>query len=82
VSIADDLACQQLVELVTEYLEGSLPPAERARFEVHLAVCASCRAHLEQMQKTIRTVGRVSIDSIPPETKQDLLQAFRDWKRS
>ena len=80
-SITDDLACQELVELVTEYLEGTLPPAERARFEEHVAVCASCRHYLEQMHQTVRTVGRLSVDSIAPEAKQNLLKAFRNWQR-
>ena len=80
-AIADDPACQELVELVTEYLEGGLPPVERARFEAHVAACASCRRYLEQMRQAVRTLGRVSADSIAPETRQGLLDAFRDWKR-
>lgn len=74
------LTCQELVELVTEYLEGTLSPAERARFEEHLAVCPGCQIYLDQMRQTIRTVGKLTEESISSEAKQDLLQLFRDWK--
>ena len=78
----DDLPCQELVELVTEYLEGGLPEAERVRFEAHLALCSGCRTYLEQMRQTIRAVGRLAEESIEPKAKQQLLTAFRDWRRS
>jgi len=76
------LTCQELVELVTEYLEGTLPPAERAHFEEHLAVCPGCQIYLDQMRQTIRTVGKLTEESISSEVKQDLLQLFRDWKKA
>jgi predicted anti-sigma-YlaC factor YlaD len=75
------LTCQELVELVTEYLEDTLPPAERARFEEHLVVCPGCRIYLDQMRQTIHTLGTLTEESISPKAKQDLLQMFRDWKR-
>jgi anti-sigma factor RsiW len=78
----DDLPCQELVELVTEYLEGGLPEPERVRFEAHLALCSGCRTYLEQMRQTIRAVGRLAEDSIEPKAKQQLLTVFRDWRRS
>ena len=52
-----DLSCRELVELVTEYLEGALPEGERARFEAHLANCAGCETYLEQVRATIALVG-------------------------
>ncbi len=78
---SEQLSCQELVELVTDYLDGALPPAERARFEQHLARCADCSTSLEQMRQTIRTLGRLTEESIPARTKEELLRAFRDWKR-
>ena len=78
--MSNDLACQELVELVTEYLEDTLPPAERARFEAHIATCRHCRLYLEQMRQTVRTLGHLSVDSISPTAQQELLRAFRDWK--
>jgi anti-sigma factor RsiW len=66
---------------VTDYLEDALSFAERERFEEHLATCPACQAHIEQMRQTIELVGRLSTDSLSAEAEEDLLEAFRDWKR-
>jgi anti-sigma factor RsiW len=76
------MTCQELVELVTEYLEGTLAPAERGRFEAHLRVCDGCTTYLEQMRQLIGALGRLTEESIPEDAKQTLLDAFRDWKTS
>jgi anti-sigma factor RsiW len=76
----DDLACQELVELVTEYLEGSLAPAEKARFEEHLGACPGCDNYLEQMRRTIQAVGRLRAEHLQPQARQELLRLFRDWR--
>jgi anti-sigma factor RsiW len=78
---ANELACKELVELVTDYLENRLPESDRARFDAHLAGCGGCRAYVEQMRQTIRSLGRVPIESLTPERRNQLLDAFRDWKR-
>lgn len=78
---SEDLTCKQLVELVTEYLEESLPLRERERFERHLAVCPGCNTYLEQMRQTIRAMGELTEDSLEPETRDELLALFRNWKR-
>jgi hypothetical protein len=78
-SANDDLACQELVELVTDYLEDRLTTPERLRFEAHLGICPGCHTYLEQMRQTLRAMGRLSGESIEPEAKQRLLQVFRDW---
>ena len=75
------LTCEELVELVTDYLESALPPADRARFEEHIMTCPPCRAHLDQMRRTVEIVGDLSAESLAPEAERDLLEAFRDWKR-
>jgi anti-sigma factor RsiW len=77
-----DLACRELVELVTEYLEGALSLQERTRFELHLAVCPGCAAHLRQMHETLRSAGRLSERSLSIEARESLLRTFRDWKRA
>ena len=79
---ADDLPCQDLVELVTDYLEGRLPESERRRFDAHLLTCSGCRNYLEHMRLTIQAVGALRAESIEPEMKERLLGAFRDWRRS
>ncbi len=75
-----ELTCQEMVELVTEYLEGTLADSERSRFEAHLRGCDGCTAYLEQMRMTIQMVGRLSQDSIPRDAQEVLLRAFRRWK--
>jgi anti-sigma factor (TIGR02949 family) len=75
-----DLTCMELVDIVTEYLEGTLPPEDRSRFEEHLATCEGCSIYLDQMQQTIRVVGSLSEDAIPADARVELLRAFRGWK--
>lgn len=75
----NDLTCQELVELVTAYLENTLSEVDRARFEVHLTVCNGCTHYVEQMRVTIQLVGRLSETMIAPEPKRVLLDAFREW---
>jgi len=76
-----ELTCQELVELVTEYLEQTLPPTEQARFEAHLAGCRGCRTYVEQMRQTIQALGTLTEESLTPPARDDLLETFRNWKR-
>jgi predicted anti-sigma-YlaC factor YlaD len=76
------LTCRELVELVTEYLEDTLPAAERVRFEEHLAGCRGCRNYLDQMRRTIQLSGRLTEESVPEEGREKLLEVFRNWKKS
>lgn len=75
----EDLSCQELVELVTDYLEGTLAPEEHARFDAHLAECPGCDRYVEQMRTTVALVG-VSADFESRPEVTGLLEAFRDWK--
>lgn len=79
--MAGDRGCRDLVEAVTDYLEGTMAPGERRRFDRHLAGCESCQDHLDQLRAVIRVVGRPTVDAVPPETMAGLLRAFRDWHR-
>ena len=74
------MTCQELSEIVTDYLEGTMPLSDRVRFDLHLAVCPECRRFLEQMKQTIAALGRVPSEPIPPEVEAKLLERFRDWK--
>jgi anti-sigma factor RsiW len=74
------LSCQELVELVTAYLEGALINAEREQFEAHIASCRGCKAYLDQMRATIELVGQLTPADVPPEAEAALLEAFRGWK--
>ena len=79
---AQDLTCQELVELVTDYLEGALSLTDRHRFDEHLTGCPYCRIYLDQMRKTIRTLGHLREESISPEALETLLARFRAGGRS
>jgi anti-sigma factor RsiW len=77
-----DIACQDLVEIVTDYLEGALSTADEARFERHLEACEGCSTYLDQMRRTIELTGRLTEGQIPEPMRSDLLRAFRGWKGS
>ena len=79
---AHHITCQEVVELATDYFEGALPADERALFEQHLDVCAGCAWYLDQMRTTVETVGGIREEGVPAETRDRLLAAFRDSKRS
>ena len=77
----EDLSCQELVELVTDYLEGALPAGLHERFDAHIAHCTGCQTYLEQMRMTIRATGELSVESLSPEAERALLDAFRGWRQ-
>ena len=77
----DELTCQELVELVTDYFEEALSPADRQRFEFHLGDCTACQRYLAQMQQTIRLVGKLRKAHLPEASKAQLLATFRHWKQ-
>jgi anti-sigma factor RsiW len=73
------LACQELVELCTAYLEGSLSSRDRRRFEAHIGACPHCTAYLEQFRLTIEATGSLTEETIDPAARDELLSVFRDW---
>ena len=76
----DDLACRQVVELVSDYLEGALSRSDRKRFEAHLRACPNCTNYLEQMRATIRATGTITPDDLSPEARTELTDLFRNWR--
>jgi anti-sigma factor RsiW len=72
------LACVELVELLTDYLEDALPPDEAAAVEAHLATCPPCQVHLAQLQATIDALGSIPKQTLPEAAYDALLSAFRD----
>jgi anti-sigma factor RsiW len=76
------MTCQELVELVTEYLEGTLPTDQQARFEQHLAACPGCADYVQQMRLTIRAAGQLAEEALEPRMREALLAVFDDWKRT
>jgi anti-sigma factor RsiW len=75
-----DLVCRQAVELVTDYLEGSLPRRARKRFEAHLAGCPHCTEYLAQMRETIRLSGRLEPEDLTPQQRDEFVDLYRRWR--
>jgi anti-sigma factor RsiW len=76
-----DLDCIELVEITTDYLEGTLAPADVARLEAHLTECDGCTEYLRQMRVTQDALGRRDAAVVPAPGRERLLAVFRDWKR-
>lgn len=77
----DDLACRDLVEVVTDYIEGDLVADTRTRFEAHLATCAACREYVEQVRATVAAARASGVGHGAPEVPSAILEAFRTWRR-
>jgi anti-sigma factor RsiW len=75
-----EMACQELVELVTAYFDGSLSRSDRRRFERHIRGCEHCTAYLEQMRLVIEATGRLTEEDIGLAAREELLEAFRGWR--
>jgi anti-sigma factor RsiW len=76
----EEMPCRELVNVITDYLEGKLAESDRVRFEAHLEECPYCRNYLEQMRETIAALGGLCEDSLAAGTQEQLLEAFRDWR--
>ena len=76
----DDITCQELVELVTDYLEAVLPEPQRERLEAHLAECPYCEEYVAQMRQAIDALGELRVEMISRERQQQLMEAFRGWR--
>jgi anti-sigma factor RsiW len=72
--------CQEMVELITDYLEGALTRSERRRFEAHIAGCEHCNEYLDQMRATIRLTGRLAVEDLTPEMRQEFGRLYRGWR--
>jgi anti-sigma factor RsiW len=75
-----ELACRQMVELITDYLEGALSRSQRRRFESHLEGCEHCTEYLAQMRATIRLTGRLQTEDLTPEMRDEFSEIYRRWR--
>jgi len=75
------LDCNEIVELVTEYLEGAMNERTTVAFEAHLTICQGCRRYVEQIRETIRTSGSVTDPPLSAQVEAALLDAFRSFRR-
>jgi len=78
----EHVSCQEVVELVNDYLDRALAADEASLFEQHVNFCDGCDWYLDQVRTAVATVGRVAEEEVPAETRDKLLNAFREWKRS
>jgi len=76
------MTCQEVIEVVTAYLEDAMTGEDRSAFEAHLAICDGCEQYLSQMRHTIDLLGQVREDNLHPQTRERLLDAFTDWKNT
>jgi anti-sigma factor RsiW len=74
-----DLNCNEFVELVTAFLEGTLDAGTERRVVDHLAGCDGCERYLDQIRQTVRTAGDLPAERLSPEARDALLRAFRNW---
>jgi anti-sigma factor RsiW len=74
------MSCKELVAVITEYLEGTMAAEDRLRFEAHLEECPYCVNYLGQMRATIEALGQLTEQSLAPDTRRDVLEAFRGWR--
>jgi anti-sigma factor (TIGR02949 family) len=80
--VNNEFSCQEMIEVVTNYLDDELPPDQQQRFERHLSYCAGCSTYLDQMRETIRQTGAVPREeTLPPELREAIIAQFRTWKR-
>ena len=78
----NEFSCQEMIEVVTNYLDDALPPDERQRFEHHLSYCAGCSTYLDQMRETIRQTSMVPREeSLSPALRDEIVAQLRTWKR-
>jgi anti-sigma factor RsiW len=74
------LECIDLVELVTDYLEGALDQERREMVDAHLRTCDGCQVYLKQMRETREYLGHVPPEAssdLPDQARRELLDAFR-----
>jgi anti-sigma factor RsiW len=79
---SDHITCQEVVELVNDYLDGALPADRTALFEQHINFCDGCVWYVDQLRTTIDATGRIREEDLSPETRERLLSAFRGWRDS
>ena len=76
---SDEMSCRELVEVITDYIEDTMPSGDRRRFEAHLEECAYCANYLDQMRETIAAMGELREEWLDPEARDQLLRTFRCW---
>ena len=77
---AEEVSCQEVVEILNDYLEGVMQPGDRLRLEEHLMICEGCRNYLAQLETTVGLTGGLTEETVPAEVMARLLEVFRVWR--
>ena len=81
--MTEELTCQEIIEIVTDYIDHAMSPGDEQRFERHLSYCPGCVTYVEQIRETIRLTGQAPREeSLPPALREGLLGQFRTWQRA
>ena len=75
------MSCKEFVEIVTDYLEGTMSLGRKLRFHLHLGMCLGCRIYLKQIKQTIQTFVTLPEEPVPEAVREELLRHFRNWKK-
>ena len=75
------LSCNEIVEMVTDYLEGDLDQPTTVALEEHLRLCPGCDRYVDQIRETVSTLGSITSESLSPQAQSGLLEAFRTFKQ-
>ena len=78
---SEPLSCKEIVELVTEYLEGSMSAERRLGFEEHIAICPPCRNYFDQFRHTVELGKTIEEDKLPADVRDALVEVFRGWRK-
>ena len=73
------LSCQEITEIITDYLEGRMSFADRMRFQMHVGMCKHCRAYLRQMKATISSLGQLPDEPMPTDVRDEMRKRFAAW---
>jgi anti-sigma factor RsiW len=76
----NEMACNEIVDTITAYLDGTLPDHDRRRFDAHIADCPLCTEYLAQMRDTIARLGTLDETTLSRDSREGLIAAFRDWR--
>jgi len=79
-SVDASISCQEVVELLSAYLDGELDPFTLERVEAHLVGCDGCTMVLEEFRETIRLSGGLTVEQVDETQRRTLLEAFRNWR--
>ena len=81
-STGREITCQELTEVLTDYLEGVMSAEDRARFDAHLEICDGCVTYVDQMRQAIATTHELRVEDVEATAPDELLEAFRAWRRT